>query len=98
MRTFHSEEFAGYARAQITAAEQILAGHRPGSGGLCCCGRLRPCSVVQACTSTRDHYRAGVALLEQTVALTSVPAVESAPRPAWRRRLTMIGVSCAGVR
>lgn len=79
MRTLHSEDFASYARAQITAAEQILAGHRRGSGGLCCCGRLWPCPVAQACTRTRDHYRAGLALLEQTIALPAVTAVEPAP-------------------
>lgn len=96
MRTLHSEGFVAYAWAQIAAAEQILAGHRPGSGGLCCCGRLWPCSVVQACTRTRDHYRAGLALLERTIALPAVAAVEPAPRSAWRRLLTRIRTDGGG--
>lgn len=96
MRTLHSEDFVGYARAQIAAAEQILAGHQQGSGGLCCCGRLWPCSVAQACTRTRDHYQAGLALLEQTIALPAATAVEAAPRSAWRRLLARIRVNGGG--
>jgi hypothetical protein len=96
MPTLHSEDFAGYALAQVTAAEQILAGHRPGIGDLCCCGRLWPCPVVQACTRTRDHYRSGLALLEQTIALPPVAAVEPAPRSAWRRLFTRIRANGGG--
>lgn len=96
MRALHSEDFAGYAQSQIAAAEQILAGHRPGSHGLCCCGRLWPCSVVQACTRLRDHYRAGLALLEETIVLPAVTAAEPAPRSTWRSLLTRIRANGGG--
>ena len=50
-----SAQFAAYARDQIRAADRILAEHTA-NGSMCCCGRVLPCSVVDAAASRRDHF------------------------------------------
>jgi hypothetical protein len=82
MSALSGEQFGAYAREQIAAAEQILARHYLTRGDDCSCGRPQPCPVAQSCTQTRDHYRARLALLEQSAAL---PRVRAAPTPRWRR-------------
>jgi hypothetical protein len=90
MGALSGEQFGAYARAQIAAAEQILARHYLVRGGDCSCGRPRPCSVAQSCSQTRDHYRARLALLEQTAALPRMSAVRAASAPRWRRRVVAL--------
>jgi hypothetical protein len=91
MRALDRESFVTYAQAQIAAAGRIQADHRPG-GSYCRCGRQWPCSVAQACMQTRNHYRARLALLEQTMQLPTIPPPP--PQPAlisgWRRVLTFV--------
>jgi hypothetical protein len=85
MGALSGEQFGAYARDQIAAAEQILARHYLIRGGDCSCGRPQPCSVARSCAQTRDHYRARLALQEQTAALPQVRAVRAAPVTRWRR-------------
>jgi hypothetical protein len=91
MRALDGEGFVAYAQEQIAAAGRIQATHRP-SGGFCRCGRLWPCSVVQVCVQTRDHYRARLALLEQTIQLPAIQAPPPEPprSSGWRRLLTLL--------
>lgn len=91
MRALDREGFVAYAQAQIVAAGQIQADHRPGVG-FCRCGRQWPCSVAQACTQTRDYYRMRLALLEQTIQLPAILTPPPAPPPVsgWRRLLTFV--------
>jgi 8-oxo-dGTP diphosphatase len=92
MRALDAEGFVAYAQAQIAAAERIQAGHRP-TGGFCRCGRLWPCSVVQTCVRTRDHYRARLALLDQTVHLPTIP--NPPPEPVRIPRCVKPGTECS---
>jgi hypothetical protein len=86
VRVLSKEQFATYATTQIEMAEQILAIHRPGANGWCSCGKQLPCSVSQHATTTRDRYRAQLAVLDSTVILPVLaPAAEARPVPLWRR-------------
>ena len=88
MRALNQAEFTTYAQQQIEMADQMLAGHRPGAGRWCSCGRELPCSVVAAATATKQHMRAKLALLEATVVLPVLaPAAQGRPVPLWRRLL-----------
>jgi len=68
------QRFAAYAKEQITAADQIMAGNRPAGGGVCSCGRTRPCPVAESCAGRREDCVAVLAIAEQTQALLIVAA------------------------
>jgi len=88
MNALNREQFAAYAQAQIDMAARVLAGHRPGSGGWCSCGKELPCTVVAQATATRQHMQTKLALLDATAALpVLVPAAQARPVPLWRRLL-----------
>lgn len=68
---------ARYANQQIAMANQMLDRHRPGSGGFCSCSRELLCSIAAHATTTREHYRSKLALLDAT----TVPVIPTAPTP-----------------
>lgn len=71
-RTMTGEQLAAHARAQISAADQILAYHHPAAAGLCSCGRQLPCTVSATCAHRREHFTGALALAEQTQLLPVV--------------------------
>ena len=71
-RRLDADQFAAYARDQIRDATAILQRHRPDRYELCCCGRPRPCTVVDTCQRSIDHYRGKLALIEATLPLPIV--------------------------
>jgi hypothetical protein len=83
-------QFRKYAGGQVTMAEQMLAGHQPGAGGYCSCGKQLPCSVAEHAAATRDHYLGKLALLDATVllpVLATAAAGQGEQLPMWRRWL-----------
>jgi hypothetical protein len=88
MRVLNHAQFTAFSQQQIEMADQMLAGHRPGPGRWCSCGRQMPCSVVVAATAAKQHMHAKLALLEATVVLPVLaPVAQARPLPLWRRLL-----------
>ncbi|HEX5144947.1 MAG TPA: hypothetical protein VFW21_13865 [Mycobacterium sp.] len=71
-RRLDADQFAAYAREQIRDAFAILQRHRPDRYGLCSCGRPQPCTVIDTCQRSIDHYRGKLALIEATQPLPIV--------------------------
>lgn len=68
MSVLSSAQFLAYAQEQIRAADLIVAGHA-GSGPLCRCGRVLPCSVALSLAARRSHF---VAVLARRAASPAV--------------------------
>jgi hypothetical protein len=66
------EQFVTHARAQINAAQQILAGHYPIDGGVCSCGRQLSCPVAATCAQRREYFSDKLVLAEPTLLLPAV--------------------------
>lgn len=81
-----AEEFAAYAREQISTADAVLTRHRQVGRACCQCGRPLPCSQAEAVRARKDHYLVRLGLAEATVPMPVVSS-GSPVRPRGLRAL-----------